>query len=143
MDMPTSDQTPSTPGAEVATQTLEHPRPAKPRQPWLWNVVLLDSDLHTYEYVVKMMRTLFAHPGEKALQIAKRVDGDGRAVCLTTHKEHAELKRDQILAFGRDPLMSDCRGSMHAVIEPAWGEGDAPDQGRNGGASGSGEHKAR
>lgn len=96
------------------------------KQPWLWNVVLLNDEEHTYEYVIRMMQTVFAHGQEKAFLIAKTVDSQDRAICLTTHKEHAELKRDQILGFGRDPLMAESKGSMSAVIEPAEfsGEGD-------------------
>jgi ATP-dependent Clp protease adaptor protein ClpS len=99
---------------------------AEPRtdQPVPWNVVLLDDDEHSYEYVIAMVQELFACPMEKAFKIAKSVDGEGRAVCLTTHKEHAELKRDQILAFGKDPLIASCKGSMTAIIEPAEFGGD-------------------
>ncbi len=93
-------------------------------QPVPWNVVLIDDDHHTYEYVIRMMQELFAHPLEKAFEIAKKVDEDGRAVCLTTHKEHAELKRDQVLAFGPDKLMASSKGSMTCVIEPAEFGGD-------------------
>jgi ATP-dependent Clp protease adaptor protein ClpS len=46
------------------------------------------------------------------------VDEDGKAACLTTTLEHAELKRDQIHAFGNDPVVSECQGSMSATIEP-------------------------
>lgn len=105
----------------------------KPKQPWLWNVVLINDEEHTYEYVIAMMQNLFAHPVERAFKIAQTVDGSGRAVCLTTHKEHAELKRDQIHAFGRDPLMAVSKGSMTAVIEPAWGEGEGGGEGDNAG----------
>jgi ATP-dependent Clp protease adaptor protein ClpS len=38
---------------------------------------------------------------------------------LTTHKELAELKRDQILAYGADPRMEESKGSMRAIVEPA------------------------
>lgn len=97
-------------------------------QPRLWNVVLLDDDDHSYEYVIRMMQSLFGHPVEKAFRIAQTVDTQGRAVCLTTHKEHAELKRDQIHAFGRDPLMRSSKGSMSSIIEPAdFGDGDDED----------------
>jgi ATP-dependent Clp protease adaptor protein ClpS len=101
------------------------------KQPVPWNVVLIDDDEHSYEYVIMMMQELFAHPVEKAFQIAQTVDGQGRAVCLTTHKEHAELKRDQILAYGKDPFMSVSKGSMTAVIEPAefGGDDDEKDEG--------------
>jgi ATP-dependent Clp protease adaptor protein ClpS len=53
--------------------------------------------------------------------MAEEVDGTGRVVVLTTHKEHAELKRDQILGYGADPRDENCQGSMSAVIEPAEG----------------------
>jgi len=99
------------------------------RQPQQWHVVLIDDDDHTYEYVMLMMQQLFRVPIERAFQIARTVDGQGRAVCLTTHKEHAELKRDQIHGFGRDPLMASCAGSMSAVIEPAEFAGDEDDDG--------------
>jgi len=38
--------------------------------------------------VVKMVQELFAASPERAFQVAAKVDKDGRAVCLTTHKEH-------------------------------------------------------
>lgn len=105
---------------------------SKPKQPWLWRVVLLDDDHHTYEYVIAMMKTVFGYEPEKGFLIAQTVDRFGRAVCTTTHKEHAELKRDQIHAFGRDPLMAECKGSMTAIIEPAVHEDDeAEDRSRD------------
>ena len=33
--------------------------------------------------------------------------------------EHAELKQDQIHAYGPDPTIERCKGSMSAEIEPA------------------------
>lgn len=97
-------------------------------QPRAWNVVLLDDQDHSYDYVIRMMQELFAHDLARAFKIAQAVDGDGRAVCLTTHKEHAEFKRDQILAFGKDPLIMGSAGSMSAIIEPAeFGDDSGPD----------------
>ena len=90
----------------------------------LWNVVLLDDDHHSYEYVIEMMMRVFRHPLEQGFKIAQRVDTDKRAVCLTAHKELAELKRDQIHGFGRDARIASCQGSMSAVIEPAFADGD-------------------
>jgi ATP-dependent Clp protease adaptor protein ClpS len=98
-------------------------------QPKHWHVVLLNDDDHTYQYVIMMMQALFAHPLEKAFQIAKTVDSQGRAICLTTHKEHAEFKCEQILGFGADPLMQTSAGSMSAIIEPADFGDDHNDEG--------------
>ncbi len=106
------------------TPTLESRTQQRTKQPWLWNVVLLNDDEHSYEYVISMLKTVFAHPEERGFSLAKRVDKDGRAVVLTTHKEHAELKQEQIHAFGRDHLIAACVGSMTAIIEPAEFEGD-------------------
>ncbi len=91
---------------------------ARPKPQPRYHVILLDDDDHTYDYVVRMLQELFAHPREQGYLLAKRVDSTGRVIVLTTTKEHAELKRDQILAFGADPLIPGCQGSMTAVIEP-------------------------
>jgi len=90
------------------------------RQP-PYNVVLLNDDDHSYEYVIIMLQQLFGHPKEKGYLLAKEVDTSGRVIVLTTTREHAELKQEQIHAFGPDPLIPRCQGSMSAVIEPAPG----------------------
>ncbi len=88
------------------------------RQP-PYHVILLNDDDHTYEYVIRMLKELFAHPEEKGYQLAKKVDTEGRVIVCTTSLERAELKRDQIHAYGPDPLLDRCKGSMSATIEPA------------------------
>lgn len=90
----------------------------KPKRQPRYHVILWDDDDHSYDYVIRMMQALFAHSPERGMLIAKEVDTTGRAICLTTTKEHAELKRDQIHAFGRDKLIDRCQGSMWASIEP-------------------------
>jgi ATP-dependent Clp protease adaptor protein ClpS len=97
-------------------RTRQHVR----RQP-PYNVILHNDDDHTFEYVITMLQQLFGHPREKGFQMALEVHTSGRVIVLTTTKEHAELKRDQIHAFGPDPLSSrECKGSMSASIEPAY-----------------------
>ena len=86
-----------------------------------YNVVLLNDDDHSYDYVVLMLGAIFGHTPEKAFKMALEVDKTGRVVVATTNLEHAELKRDQIHEFGPDPLIPRCKGSMSAVVEPARG----------------------
>src|SRR5215218_3580817 len=87
----------------------------------MYNVVLLDDDDHTFEYVIAMLQQLFGYPKEKGYQMALEVHTTGRCILLTTTKEHAELKQDQIHAFGPDPLRPEkSAGSMTAIIEPAY-----------------------
>lgn len=114
---------PSVGTAEPKKKRRPQPKPAAkvgpPRQLPPYNVILLNDDDHTYDYVIEMLRSVFAHPAERGMQLAEEVDARGRAIVLTTHKEHAELKRDQIHAFGTDRRVTSCKGSMTAVIEPA------------------------
>lgn len=102
---------------EVAQPELEE---TVQRQP-PYNVVLLNDDDHTFEYVIRMLKELFGYPEEKGFQMAEEVHTNGRVIVLTTTKEHAEFKQDQIHAYGPDPYSSrHCAGSMTAIIEPAY-----------------------
>jgi len=84
-----------------------------------YHVVLLDDDDHSYEYVIQMLAQLFGHSLETAFRMAVEVDSMGRVIVYTTHKEQAELKRDQIESYGADPAIPRCKGSMSALIEAA------------------------
>lgn len=104
----------------VAEEPIVRPKnDDRPKQQPRYHVILWNDDDHSYEYVIRMLKELFACSTEKGLQLAREVDTSGRVICLTTTMEHAELKRDQIKAFGRDQLVAHCQGSMAATIEPA------------------------
>src|SRR5271165_3058597 len=105
----------------VPTRKTKEKREEKTKRQPPYNVVLLNDDDHSYDYVIAMLQQLFGHPKEKGYLMAKEVDTQGRVIVLTTTKEHAELKQEQIHAFGPDPLIPRCKGSMSAVIEPAPG----------------------
>jgi ATP-dependent Clp protease adaptor protein ClpS len=130
-DMPWNDdqlsfESPDLGGAGVSA-TKVRPKPELEEDEGLltpWNVILLDDDHHTYEYVMRMVGKIFGHNVAGAFEVAKTVDSQGRAICLTTHKELAELKVEQVHGFGPDPLMVESVGSMSAVMEPAEAEGD-------------------
>jgi len=102
---------------QVATQPKSKPDTKRKRQP-KYNVLLWDDDQHSYEYVIDMMKRVFGHSTGKGLRIAFEVDKHGVAICLTTTLEHAELKCQQILSFGRDALIATSVGSMKSTIEP-------------------------
>lgn len=107
--------------SEQGTSTLTAPKTkstTKQKKQPRYNVILWDDDDHSYDYVISMMRRLFGHTIDSGFVIARQVDSSGRAICLTTTREHAELKRDQIHAFGIDRHIPRCSGSMRASIEP-------------------------
>ena len=106
----------------LATETVEEAEAVTAQQQKLaplWHVVLLDDDDHTYDYVIEMLMKLFSHDLDTAFQMACEVDKDGRVIVETTTLERAELKRDQIHAYGVDWRLERCAGSMSAELEPA------------------------
>jgi ATP-dependent Clp protease adaptor protein ClpS len=90
----------------------------------LYNVVLLDDDDHTYDYVIEMLEKLFLFTHSQAYQHAVEVDTTGRTVLLTCELPEAEFARDQVHAYGPDWRMPRSKGSMSAIIEPATGGRD-------------------
>ena len=115
-----SDQAAATvePLEQTAALPREHTGEKTKRQP-PYHVILWNDEEHTYQYVIQMLMELFGYPPEKGFLLAQEVDTQGRVVVLTTTREHAELKRDQIHAYGKDALIAGCKGSMSATIEPA------------------------
>ena len=104
------------------TETVTKPREAQEREivglpPY--NVVLLDDDDHSYDYVILMLMKVCGHSASQSYELVAEVDAAGRVVVATTNLEVAEMKRDQILAFGPDPLIPRCKGSMSANVELA------------------------
>ena len=85
----------------------------------LYNIVLWNDDDHSYDYVINMLKSLFGYPTEKGFQLAQTVDKTGKAVLLTTTREYAEFKQEQIHAFGPDHGIAKCFGAMTATVEPA------------------------
>ena len=106
------------PVVETVPQKDVDKKKKRKRQP-PYHVILWNDDDHTFTYVIRMMQKLFGHPIEKGMQIAEEVDKRGKAVVMTTTRELAELKRDQIHAYGKDDLIAGCKGSMSSTIEPA------------------------
>ena len=109
---------------EPPVQSVPKPKEKKEhktkRQP-PYHVILWNDDDHSYLYVINMLQKLCGHQPEAGYLLAKEVDTRGRAIVMTTTLERAELKRDQIHAFGKDDGIQNCKGSMSATIEPAGG----------------------
>ncbi len=85
----------------------------------LYQVVLLDDDDHTYDYVIEMLQKIFIFSADQALKHAQEVDAMGRTRLITCELPEAEYARDQIHAYGADWRMPRSKGSMSAEVEPA------------------------
>lgn len=95
---------------------IVHPENATQLQP-PYQVVLWDSPDHTFAYVIEMLGKLFGHSAGTALRMATEVHTTGRCPVFVGSLEQAEFKRDQIHAYGADPRLSKCKGSMSATVE--------------------------
>ena len=109
----------ATPEKDAPTKQAPQAGKNKPGHLPPYHVILMDDMDHTHEYVIEMMRALFGYPPERGYRIAEEVNSQKKVIVFTTHKEHAELKRDQIHAFGTDVRVATCAGSMSACIVKA------------------------
>ncbi len=82
-----------------------------------WHVVLLDDDVHTFEYVIEMLCHIFNYSVEKAVSMTVEVHNCKRVIVATCHIEKAEARQQQIHDYGPDWRIPDCKGSMTAVLE--------------------------
>lgn len=101
-------------GTQTDTQTTTNTQLIPP-----YNLILLDDDDHSYEYVIEMLQAVFGMSKERAYLHACEVDSTARTLLITTSREHAELKQEQVHAYGPDSRIPRCAGSMTAIVEPA------------------------
>ena len=87
----------------------------------LYNLILLDDDDHTYDYVVEMLVKIFRFTEVVAFRHAVEVDTEGRTLLLTGPFDELRRKQEQIHAYGADWRLERSKGPMSAVIEPAVG----------------------
>ena len=112
---------------ETTVATLSEPKSktaattATRRQP-PYNVIVLNDEDHTFEYVIEMLAKVFGHSRSQGERMAAEIHVKGRCIVYTTHREKAELKCEQVLAYGPDPRLSRSKASLGCYIEPAPGE---------------------
>jgi len=102
----------------TATRSKAVPSTETRRQP-PYNVIILNDEEHSFPYVIELLIKLFRHSVPTAEALTMQIHLTGRAIVYTTHKEKAELKRDQVLAYGPDPSMKESKTSLGCYIEPA------------------------
>lgn len=85
----------------------------------LYQLVLLDDDDHSYTYVIEMLGKVLGYGKEKAYVLACIVDAEGRVTLETASHDQVTRHQSQIHAFGPDPRIERCKGSMTALVERA------------------------
>ncbi len=85
-----------------------------------WNVVLLDDDSHSYDYVIEMLGDIFGYDPLQAYCFAVEVDMKKRVRLWTGARERAEAFQERIHDYGADPRMEESEGSMSCILEPVY-----------------------
>ena len=108
---------------ETVVRPKKNPQKTKPKRLPPYAVVVLNDDVHTFEYVIRTFMKVFGYSKPKCFQLANTVHQQGRAIVWTGPKEVAELKRDQILGAGPDFYAEKkVDFPLGVVIEPMPGE---------------------
>lgn len=108
--------------AEVADRLPLSEHPVRPvlaesvTAGWRYDLVVLNDDTHTYDYVVGLLREVFGVSETKALALALAIDRTGRVVVFTGSLDDVNAKREQILARGRDPSLPRSDGPLRVEI---------------------------
>ncbi len=104
------------------TRTDHKPAHSKPKTLPPYAVIVLNDDLHTFDYVVETFQKVFGYPLEKAFQLAAQIHTTGRGLVWSGSKEVAELKCDQVRGAGPDLYaMKKVEFPLGVYIEPLPG----------------------
>lgn len=103
---------------EFGLDLVEIKKESEKTEPF-YNVVLLDDNDHTYEYVIEMLMEICGHSKKSSYEMACEVDFLGKVVVYTGNRKEAEKKRDQILSYGPDWRLERSTCSMSATLETA------------------------
>ena len=102
--MATKQPKPNGPGDTLLQET-----PAKTKPPSMWQVVMYNDDYTPMEFVIDVLRHVFAHNNERATQIMLKVHTEGRGVCGVYPRDVATMKMEQVGDYARQhqhPLRS-------------------------------------
>gem|GEM_PF-298789 len=118
-EAPSDPATPATPSAPTAPppaapkrKQAPTPQSTEPKILPPYQVVLLNDDDHTYEYVIRLLMKVFRLDVKKAFILTRKIDKHDRAAVWSGTKELAELKQQQVRTFGPDTY------AAHTVTYP-------------------------
>jgi ATP-dependent Clp protease adaptor protein ClpS len=89
----------------LAPEKIKKPKLVKPS---LFQVLLLNDDYTTMEFVVKVLMKFFGKSEAQAGAIMLKIHKNGEAVCGTYSYDIAQTKVEQVISFSREndhPLM--------------------------------------
>jgi len=90
------------------TQIIEEKSKIKLKRPNRFQVILLNDDYTTMEFVVVVLMKFFSKPQEAANALMLKIHIEGEAVCGVYSHDVAQTKVTQVIEFSRkneQPLM--------------------------------------
>ena len=100
----------------------QKPANSKPKILPPYGVIVLNDDLHTFDYVIETFQKVFGYQADKAVHLAAQIHTTGRGLVWSGSKEVAELKCDQIRGAGPDLYaFNKVEFPLGAYIEPLPG----------------------
>jgi ATP-dependent Clp protease adaptor protein ClpS len=111
---------PSLPEVIVTTRPKEAHEQRTRRFP-PYNVILLNDDYHSFQFVIEVLRKVFGCTEQRAFQLAQEAHTSGRSIVWTGPREVAELKVEQIRSFHEIRSDGTKYGPLGCDLEPAAG----------------------
>jgi ATP-dependent Clp protease adaptor protein ClpS len=85
-----------------------------------YNVILLNDDFHTFDFVIQVLRKVLGCTAQRAILLTSEAHTKGRAIVWTGAKEVAELKLDQVCSC-HETRGTTKLGPLSCLLEPAPG----------------------
>jgi ATP-dependent Clp protease adaptor protein ClpS len=73
----------------------------KIKPPQMWNVVMLNDDFTTFEFVMACLMQIFNKTEQQAFKITQDIHNSGKGIVGQYPRDIAETKKEYALAFAR------------------------------------------
>lgn len=87
-----------------------------PDEPTEYDLVILNDDTHTFEYVIALLHDLFGVPRDDGYGMTETIDYRGERVVFTGTWKEVMQKRDEVIAYGPDPRLPNSTGPLGVQI---------------------------
>ena len=79
-----------------------------------WHVILLNDDVHTFQFVIMVLVKIFRKEVNEAIKMTYEIHEKGQTIATTCSKERALLYQEQVVSVKEGD-----KGALKCVIEPA------------------------
>ncbi len=76
-------------------------------------IIVFNDDFHTFEFVIKVLSTVFRISAERAFSHANEIHENGQAIVWSGSREVGELKIEQLMTFHEGKF-----GPLKMSLEP-------------------------